>query len=808
MAHLLLLALALQAQAQDPVQVGARLAEEEIHAGETTVLRVDVETDGPRARIGRFRTLPPGIEVVGTRDYDQRQFSMPGGTRRFITREFILRAASPGRYRIPSLRVEVEGGVYGTESQLLTVTSARTRERGETPANEDGVILRAWLDADTVFVGEQVTLEVEAMFSQEARMRLRRAPEYEAPSPSGFWVHELGDIGRLSNRTVGGEVYEVQRFRRAFFPLSPGSYTIPPARLEYEMRRGLLYAPESRSLESDPLPLMVLPIPANQPPAFNGAVGEYDMRVRLEPATVPVGEAAVLTVDVAGTGNVKAIPAPILPEIEGVEVFPPSEEAETAPQGTTIQGRKTFSWVLIPRQAGELEIPPIRYAFFDPDEGGFETLAMRPVALDVTPAAADAAPPAATIRFLKTRPEPEPWAWVRSSWFAAAQALPLLLLALAAAWRTGLGRRGRSSPAALRRELRQRFGELEARAQDPDPDLYADAERFARDWLARRLGVGRASVTDPVVLEEAGVSPADRTALRSVLDRLAAGRYAPTLPGPEERRVVVAGLRRVLEAVDRAARRGMEAGRGGRAPAGSAGIVVLLVMAGGVPGIQAAAARPDGQPAPTLFDQGIARFEADDYQGAANLFERYVDGAPRDAAGWYNLGTAYYRAGETGRGVWAWLRALRIDPRDGDARHNLLVAGAPPELMQRAVPPVPLRRTEMALLAALAWLLGGAGLAAWLMQRSRPAGLAGAGAVLVALGLAAVWWGSTHGGETLIVLDDATLRAGPALRSDPVSSLAPGAGLVPVDRYGDWVRARTLRGRQEGWIETNRTGSL
>ncbi|MEJ2186916.1 MAG: hypothetical protein P8Z36_13375, partial [Gemmatimonadota bacterium] len=80
-------------------------------------------------------------------------------------------------------------------------------------------------------------------------------------------------------------------------------------------------------------------------------------------------------------------------------------------------------------------------------------------------------------------------------------------------------------------------------------------------------------------------------------------------------------------------------------------------------------------------------------------------------------------------------------------------------------------------------------------------------ALAAALLLAGAWWGSTRGGETPIVLDTIPLRAGPALRSDPVSTLGPGTGLIPVDRCGDWVRARTLRVR-EGWMETNRTGRL
>ena len=803
-------------QAQDPVQVGARLTDEEIHAGETTTLRVDVRTEGERARIEAFRTLPPGIEVQGTRDFDQRQFSLPGGTRRFITREFVLRARMPGRYRIPSVSVEVDGEIYTTRSLLLTVTSAPTRERGELPGEDEGVVLRAWLDADTVFVGEQVTLEVEAMFSQDARMRLRRAPEYEAPSPSGFWVHELSGPSRPVTRMVGGEPYEVQRFRRAFFPLSPGRFTIPPARLEYEMRRGLLYAPETRERTSDPLPLVVLPVPAERPPSFNGAVGDFEVRARIEPATVPVGEAAVLTITVSGAGNVKALPAPVLPELPDVEVFPPSEEAETVAEGTTIRGHKAFSWVLIPRRAGDLEIPPIRYAYFDPGAGGFETVTAGPVPLRATPAAGtDAAPPAATVRFLKTAPEPDRLAWVRSQWFAALMAVPGLLLALGLVLLRRPGRRGEVSTGVLRRERKQTLRALEERAGDTtDTDLFADAERFARSWLARRLGLDRTGVADADALTRAGVAAGDVATLRTLLDRLAAGRYAPTPPGGTERRAVIRALGRALDAVDRTAptQRAGGSGRTGRgSAAGTTGLAVLIAVGGLVAGPRTpsdAAASPVQQEATTdLFARGLAHFGEGEFTAAAELFDRYVRRAPEDAAGWYNLGTAYYRAGEPGRGVWAWLRALRIDPRDGDTRHNLRVAGVPPELVRRVTPPVPLRRSELLALAGLAWMVGGVGGLAWLYRRRRRVGIASLGAVAVAVILAAVWWGSTRGAETLIVLDSATLRAGPALRAEPVATLEAGAGLVPVDRYGGWVRTRTLDG-EEGWIETNRTGDL
>ncbi|MFP4623482.1 MAG: BatD family protein, partial [Gemmatimonadota bacterium] len=508
MTALLLLVAALIGQ--DPVRVQATLADEEIQAGETTVLRVDVATDGERAQIDRFRSLPPGLEVQGTRDFDQRQFSLPGGTRRFISREYVLRALAPGRYRIPALEVVVGGDAYSTTSLLLTVTAAPARAGGEIGgAESEGVVLRAWLDADTVFVGEQVTMEAEAMFSQDARLRLRRAPEYEPPSPSGFWVHDLPASRRPVTRMVEDNVYEVQRFRRAFFPLSPGDFEIPSARLEYEMRQGLLHAPETRELRSDPLPLVVVPVPGPPPPGFTGAVGRYMARGWLEPAEVPTGEAAVLTVEVEGEGNVKALPPPVLPELPDIDVFPPSEEADVATRPTGLGGTKRFSWVLIPRRAGEHEIPAIRYAYFDPDRGGFETVAVGPMALEVTGAAGATSadrPDEPTIRYLATSPEPgDPLAWVRSRWFAAAQLVPLLFLLGALGW-TARARRGQPSLRELRRRRRTGLQELEGRAATADPELFADAESFARRWLGDRLAIGPRDRWSSAVGQAAGLT--------------------------------------------------------------------------------------------------------------------------------------------------------------------------------------------------------------------------------------------------------------------------------------------------------------
>lgn len=796
------LALLFALQGASPVQVTARLVDAEVRAGETATFRVDVETDGSRAQIQPFASLPPGMELVGTRDYDQRQFRLPGGTRRFVGREFMLRAARPGHYEIPAVRVIVDGRTYATDPVLLIVTGAAASP-GESPLGPEGVLLRAWLDADTVYVGEQITLHVEAVFSREARLRLRRAPEYEAPSPSGFWTHDVPDRRAPVTRGVRGDVYETQTFRRAFFPISPGRYEIPPARLYYEMRRGILYAPETFTVESDPLPLVVLPIPEQgRPPAFTGGVGRYDMTASVEPSRVAAGEGVVLTVVLEGTGNLRTLPPPRLPTLPGVEVFPPTEETDSEIVGTTIEGRKRFAWILIPREPGDIAVPAIEYAAFDPESATFVTTTTPALPLRVDPGvlAARDGPPT-TLRYLKTAPDPaSALRWVVSPWFAAAQVTPLLLLAGALVVR----RRGRAdapaSARALRRRRRAVIRDLDGRASSGDDDFFATAESAVRAWLAARLGVDPRDVHRSDALIDAGV-PTDAAArARALFERIATARYAPTAPDVEARRDLVRALARVLERIDREARRARGAARRSRTATAGVGTAILVTVLAVPAPVATQAVEGD-------FERGVALFQASRYAEAAAAFERHVQQRPDDPAGWYNVGTARYRAGQTGHAVRAWLHGARLDPRDRDTRHNLRVAGVQPELVSRVTPVLPLRTNEMLLLGAIAWFLAGAAGAWWLLRRRPGALLLAAVGILIAASLGAAAVHSTREPRTRILLESAQLRAAPHAHAEGLGSLDPGTGVIAVGQHNGWIRVRVPAG-VEGWLETDLAGRI
>lgn len=96
---------------------------------------------------------------------------------------------------------------------------------------------------------------------------------------------------------------------------------------------------------------------------FYGAVGSgVDVTVAVSPATVAVGEAATLTVTVLNVTNPAGVARPPL------DAFPAWATRFQIENGPTGLGEKsvTFEYVLRPREAGELNLPRIRFAYYNP----------------------------------------------------------------------------------------------------------------------------------------------------------------------------------------------------------------------------------------------------------------------------------------------------------------------------------------------------------------------------------------------------------------------------------------------------------
>ena len=67
-------------------------------------------------------------------------------------------------------------------------------------------------------------------------------------------------------------------------------------------------------------------------------------------------------------------------------------------------------------------------------------------------------------------------------------------------------------------------------------------------------------------------------------------------------------------------------------------------------------------------------FRAGKFANALSAYEEALKNRPNDPYIYYNIGNCYFKMGSVGLAVANYYRAFRLDPRDGDIRHNLDLA--------------------------------------------------------------------------------------------------------------------------------------
>jgi tetratricopeptide (TPR) repeat protein len=131
--------------------------------------------------------------------------------------------------------------------------------------------------------------------------------------------------------------------------------------------------------------IMVKPIPeAGRPADYNGAVGKYSIITDAKPTKVKVGDPITLHIGIDGDGPMELVQAPnLVAQPDLTKDFKVTDE----PLAGIVDGkRKLFATTIRPLRTDVTEIPPISYSYFDPVQGKFVTSKSQPIAIEVEPA--------------------------------------------------------------------------------------------------------------------------------------------------------------------------------------------------------------------------------------------------------------------------------------------------------------------------------------------------------------------------------------------------------------------------------------
>ena len=240
-------------------------------------------------------------------------------------------------------------------------------------AQVSGVQIHPTVTPSTAYVGQQISFDVGIRMNVLAQTSFQSNPEYTPPDVQAAATYDFPfDTNTIKDvKTPSGLSFREFLYHRAIFPLTVGKYTIPAAALKYTLPNEAdpFDPPKEYSLKGEPVSYTVIPVPdAGKPVDFGGAVGKFTAVASTATTTAKVGEPFILTMVVTGEGNIRGLlPPPIV--IPWATVTTRTEQPTTwdsVGAGSAVHGTKTFSWIVSPKSAGQLSIPSLRYAYFDP----------------------------------------------------------------------------------------------------------------------------------------------------------------------------------------------------------------------------------------------------------------------------------------------------------------------------------------------------------------------------------------------------------------------------------------------------------
>ncbi len=589
------------AAAQD-VSVRARVDRPRIGEGETVVLTVEIVAPS----LGQ--TSPPDLsrledfEIAGGPSVAQRFQWINGRTSASRGYSYVLRPRGTGTRTIPSLGLLVQGRTYRTQPIEVEVVAGAAPppaapppggpRRGVPPPGpaeparpapgQPDVRVRAEVDARTVYVGQQVTVR----FLLDTQTEVLNLGIKDDPTFPGFWAEEIKVPENLEIKRVqiGGAPYtEYTLMKRALFPTSSGTLTIPGMAYQIQVRRrsqdpieSFFFTPtETVVRRTDPVPITVLPLPAeSRPPGFTGAVGNFTLQVTADRKESRVNDAIGVKVRVAGEGTLNAVTTPPLADLSDFKQYAPKVGSSTSVQGERLRGEKVWDYVLIPLAPGAQAIPPVTFSFFDPRAQAYRTASSPPIPIQVArgedqPGASlplvtqsDVRQVRRDIHYIKLAPDGlshRSRPFYRSPVFAALLVLPIVADAglFAVARRRILSAEGRRQRRERRaRSLARRRLKEARRRMSPSAAaaFYAAVAGTLTQYVADKFDTSAAGLTHDrieALLASRGAPEEARRTFHRCLEACDFARFAPTSSGPDEMRKALAAAEESLVVLER-----------------------------------------------------------------------------------------------------------------------------------------------------------------------------------------------------------------------------------------------------------------
>jgi len=248
-------------------------------------------------------------------------------------------------------------------------------------------------------------------------------------------------------------------------------------------------------------------------------------------------------------------------------------------------------------------------------------------------------------------------------------------------------------------------------------------------------------------------------------------------------------------------------------------LLASAIMLTGIIGVNDPVYAKDSASCSSDWAKGTSSYDAGKWQQAIDSWQAVLKCGKESASLYYNIGNAYFKAGDYPHAILNYERSLKVDPSDADARYNLEFANG---FIQDKIDPVPefilknWARTACYLLGSNVWAIlflvffAFAAISAILFRLSGRIGRRRLGfysavvfVVLTFCSLSfAIWQKSDYMNEdsAIVMVPVSSVKSSPSSESSKdLFVLHEGTKVRLLDEVGDWKSIQLADGRQ-GWV--------
>lgn len=356
-----------------------RISSQEIDLGDEIRLNLSISGE-----LDEEITIPnvAGIQISNAGQSTSVQY-INGRMSSKVDYSFILVPKKAGKFSIPSFEAKIDGKLEKTSPFTITVRKPKALSKEELANQKPAIYIEQTIEKPSAFVGEPVRVEVKIY----QRINILGQEEVSSDTPGTINV-PVSSADRAVRKEIGGTTYLVSTRYKYVIPVRPGKLELNPYELLVEIQTARNHrnndpfssffggvSRQRKTIRSNTLQLKVEPTPLQgKPKNFSGLVGVFDGDVEIDKRTVMVGETATATFRIVGNGRLEALDAIPVKLPSSLKIYPDKPSIEANPSASMYQVSGVYKIALVPTQAGQVPLKPVKIDYFDPESKSYKTL--------------------------------------------------------------------------------------------------------------------------------------------------------------------------------------------------------------------------------------------------------------------------------------------------------------------------------------------------------------------------------------------------------------------------------------------------